>query len=102
MAKVRIQQAAARRLDEVYRHTKRHWGDAHAESYITSLFAAFEKVEASGVASKPVPAAFGVRGYYFRHKRHFVYWRTLSTGEIGIVTILLEPMHQIERFREDY
>ena len=30
------------------------------------------------------------------------YWRYLSNGDIGIVTILHERMHQIDRFREDF
>jgi hypothetical protein len=38
----------------------------------------------------------------FRYQRHFVYWRTLSNGDIGIVTILHERMHQIDRFRDEF
>lgn len=30
-----------------------------------------------------------------------VYWRRLSNGDVGIVTILHERMHQMDRFRED-
>jgi plasmid stabilization system protein ParE len=45
---------------------------------------------------------FGVQGYFFRYERHFVYWRRLGNGDIGIVTILHERMHQIDRFREDF
>jgi toxin ParE1/3/4 len=48
-----------------------------------------------------MPAAFCVDGYVFRYERHFVYWRRLSNGHIGIVTILHERMHQFDRFRED-
>ena len=53
------------------------------------------------MASRPVPAEFGVEGFYFRHEHHFVYWRRLSDGDIGIVTILHERMHQTDRFRDD-
>lgn len=49
-----------------------------------------------------MPAEFGVQGYFFRYERHVVYWRRLSSGDIGIVTILHERMHQIARFREDF
>jgi plasmid stabilization system protein ParE len=52
--------------------------------------------------SRPVPAGFGVEGYFFRYERHLVYWRRLSNGDIGIVAILHERMHQIDRFREDF
>ncbi len=51
--------------------------------------------------SRPVPAEFGVDGYCFRYAQLIVYWRQLSNGDIGIVTILHERMHQIDRFRED-
>ena len=99
---IRVQEAASRRLDEIYRYTRDHWGEAQAERYITGLFAAFEQIETRGVLSKPVPAEFEVEGYFFRYERHFVYWRTLSNGDIGIVTILHERMHQIDRFRGDF
>lgn len=73
-----------------------------ADRYINGLFRSFDKIESHGVMSRPVPAAFGVDGYFFRYERHFVYWRRLANGDIGVVTILHERMHQIERFREDF
>ena len=101
MAGVLVQEAASWRLDEIYRHTREHWGELQAERYLTGLFDAFERIESRGVVSRPVPADFGVQGYFFRYQRHFVYWRRLADGRIGIVTILHERMHQLERFRED-
>jgi len=73
-----------------------------AEKYITGLFAAFDKIAAHGVVSKPIPAEFGVEGFFFRYERHFVYCRHLSNGDTGLVTILHERMHQIDRFRDDF
>lgn len=102
MAAVRVQEAASHRLDEIYRFTRDRWGTDQADRYITGLFAASDAIEAHGVMSRPVPAAFGVEGYVFRYERHFVYWRRLTGGDIGIVAILHERMHQIDRFREDF
>jgi plasmid stabilization system protein ParE len=99
---VRVQEAASHRLDEIYRYTRNQWESDQADRYIIGLFAAFKKIETHGVMSKPVPAEFGVEGYFFRYERHFVYWRRLSDGDVGIVTILHERMHQIDRFREDF
>ena len=99
MPGLRIQEAASWRLDDIYRYTRDRWGQAQADRYITGLFDAFARIESHGVASKPVPAEFGVEGFYFRYERHFVYWRRLSNGDIGIVTILHEHMHQIVHFR---
>ena len=102
MAQVRIQEAAAFRLDDIYRYTRDRWGVQQADRYITDLFAAFDRIASHGTTSRPIPATFGVEGYFFRHERHFVYWRHLSDGAIGIVTILHERMHQIDRLREDF
>ena len=102
MAAIRIQEGASHRLDDIYRYTRDRWGDVQAETYITGLFAALDKITAHGVVSKPIPAELGVEGYFFRYERHFVYWHHLSNGDIGIVTILHERMHQIDRFRDDF
>lgn len=99
---VRIQEAASIRLDDIYRYTRDRWGDEQAERYITGMFEAFERIDTHGILSKPIPAAFGVDGYFFRYERHFVYWRRLANGDVGIATILHERMHQLDRFREDF
>ncbi len=102
MAVVRVQEAASLQLDEIYRYTRDRWGAEQAARYVTGLFAAFEGIEARNVTSKPVPAEFGVDGFFFRYERHVVYWRRLSNGDVGIVAILHERMHQMDRFREAF
>ena len=102
MAQVRVQDAAAARIDEIYRYTRERWGEAQADAYIRGMFEAFDGIATGAVASRPVPAGFEVDGYVFRYQRHFVYWKTLGDGAIGIVTVLHERMHQIGRFLEDY
>ncbi|NRB18733.1 MAG: type II toxin-antitoxin system RelE/ParE family toxin [Rhodobacteraceae bacterium] len=102
MTAIRIQEAASHRLDDIYRYTRNRWGTDQAERYITGLFEAFGQIETRGIPSKPIPADFSVEGYFFRYEKHFVYWCWLSNGDIGIVTILHERMHQIDRFRNDY
>jgi plasmid stabilization system protein ParE len=101
MTKVLIQEAASHRLDEIYRYTRDRWGEPQAGRYIKGLFEAFEGIETRKTPSRPIPAEFGVEGFFFRHERHFVYWRRLPDGDIGIVTILHERMHQMSRFSED-
>ncbi len=102
MRAVRIQAAAALRIDEIYRYSRERWGAARADAYITGLFDAFGRIADGGVPSRPVPAEFGVEGYVFRYEKHFVYWKTLSDGAIGIVTVLHERMHQIDRLRGEF
>lgn len=102
MAAVRIQQAASHRLDEIYDYTWQRWGADQADQYISGLFEAFGLIESHAILSRRIPAAFGVDGHVCRYERHLVYWRRLTNCDIGIVTILHERMHQIERFREDF
>ncbi|WP_341677512.1 type II toxin-antitoxin system RelE/ParE family toxin [Niveibacterium sp. SC-1] len=99
---IRVQESASYRLDDIYRYTRDRWGTDQADSYVTGMFEAFEGIETHETSSRPIPAEFGVDGYFFRYRRHFVYWRRLSNGDIGIVTILHERMHQMDRFREDF
>lgn len=101
MPKFLIQTAASFRIDEIYRYTLQQWGASKAESYIAGLFNAFEKIGTHEVFSRPIPADFGVEGFFFRYEKHFVYWKYLHNGEVGIVTILHERMHQIERFKDN-
>jgi toxin ParE1/3/4 len=54
------------------------------------------------VLSHPIPAEFDVEGFFFQYEKHFVYWKVLNNGDLGIVTVLHQRMHQIDRFREDF
>lgn len=102
MKAVRVQEAAALRIDETYRYSLDRCGQARADAYVIGLFEAFERIAAGGAPSRPIPADFEVDGFVFRYGKHFVYWKRLGDGEIGIVTVLHERMHQMDRFREDF
>lgn len=97
-----IQTSAGLRLDDIYRYTLKQWGSQRAEDYIRGLFDHFEKVATQKVFSRPIPAGLEVDGFFSRYEHHIVYWKPLSTGQVGIVTVLHERMHQIERFKEDF
>ena len=102
MISVRVQESAALRIDEIYRYTRDRWGTVQADAYVDGLFEAFDRIAAGGVPSRPIPTEFGVDGYVFRYEKHFVYWKRLADGDIGIVTVLHERMHQFARFQEEF
>lgn len=102
MKSVRVQESAALRIDEIYRYTRDRWGTDQADAYVSGLFQAFDRIATGGVPSRPIPAEFGVDGFVFRYEKHFVYWKRLRNGDIGVVTVLHERMHQIARFREEF
>lgn len=101
MSGFRVQRGAGHRLDEIYVYTRDLWGEEQAERYINGLFARFAAIAAREFPWRAIPAEFGVSGYVCRYEHHFIYWKVLADGVVGIVTILHERMHQIERLRDD-
>ena len=101
MTAVIFLEVAEMRIDETYRYACDHWGDRQGDAYIRGLFRASDGLVSQATPSRPIPARFGRQGYYFRYEKHFVYWQHLTDGDIGIVTVLHEKMHQIRRLRDD-
>jgi len=102
MTKFVIQQAADHRLDEIYAYTLETWGEEQAEIYVRGLFNKFQEIVDHKIPWRQIPAEFEVDGYFTRYEHYYIYWRVLSDKRVGIVTILHEKMHQIERFRKEY
>ena len=100
MAGFQVSERAGHRLDEIYVYTRDLWGEAQAERYIRALFARFDDIAARTIPWRAIPAEFGVDGFYCRHEHYYIYWRLLADGAVGIVTILHERMHQLDRFRD--
>ncbi|WP_420382638.1 type II toxin-antitoxin system RelE/ParE family toxin [Novosphingobium sp.] len=97
MTVYRISERADDRLDEIYDHTYDRWGQAQAERYGLGFIARFEAIAARSVSWRVIPAEFGARGYFCRYEHHYIYWRVLSDGSVGIITILHERMHRIDK-----
>jgi len=97
---VHVQNSASLKIDEIYQYTVKNWGEEQAKTYINGLFKTFDNTGSSLVTSYPIPADFGVDGFYFRYEKHYIYWKYLNSGDIGIVTVLHERMHQIKQFSE--
>ena len=92
-AKFRLSAAADQQLDDIYRYTLATWGAAQAEKYITGFFDLFAEITVGEVSGRIIQAEFGVQGRYVRYEKHFVYWKTLADGTIGIAEILHERMN---------
>ena len=101
MASIRVQEVAGHRLDQIYAYTRDSWGEAQAERYIRGLFDRFAAIAARRFPWRSIPPEFGVDGYVCRYEKHFIYWKLLADGGVGIVTVLHERMHQIRRLQED-
>ena len=74
---MRIQEAASRRLDDIYRDTRDRRSIEQADRRVVGLFDAFGKIQSHAVRSRSLPAKLGVEGIVARYERHLIYWRRL-------------------------
>lgn len=100
--KIRYSEIASCRLDEIYLYSIKKQGKNQAQTYINGVFLAAKGILNNQTLSRPIPAEFGVSGFYFRYQQHFVYWRALENGDIGIATILHERMYLQSRLLDEF
>ncbi len=96
-----VQKSAVVRLKEIYRYTVKQWGENQADLYLKGMFDHFDKIAKKQVRWILVPAEFQVSGFYSIYEKHYIYFKELASGKVGIVTVLHERMHQMDRFKED-
>ncbi|MET0047061.1 MAG: type II toxin-antitoxin system RelE/ParE family toxin [Sedimenticola sp.] len=101
MADFLVLKSAGFRLQEIFNYTRENWGEEQARDYIEGMFERFAQIAAREVIWHPIPAEFEVNGYFTVYEKHYIYWKELSSGQVGIVTVLHERMHQMERFAAD-
>ncbi len=98
---VRIFPAARARLLEIWDYTERKWSVEQADRYVGELVAAIEQILEQPHRIKRVRQK-GLSGvHYFRHRHHFIFFRKLERGNIGVMSILHENMDIPSRLKED-
>jgi len=106
-AACRFYHVADRRLDEIWEYSCTHWGEAQAEKYIEGLFSHLQKAANRAIPWNALPqrlvAPVGVsHGVYMtRYKKHSIFFRELSGGSLGILSILHNAMNIPVRLQED-
>lgn len=98
---VKLLPAAKDRLLEIWDYTERTWGESQADRYVSGLVAAIHEAVNARHRWRPVmdEALPGV--YFIRYERHFIFFRSLSTDAIGVISVLHENMNIPTRLRED-
>jgi toxin ParE1/3/4 len=90
---------AQQQLDQIYEYIAIQLDEDQAERYVAQLFDYFSDISSKNVIWRAVPAEFGVHGYLGKCGHHFVYWKLLAAGDVGIVAVLHERMHLIAQIR---
>ena len=95
-----IEASANAAIDDLYAYTFERWGDEQADKYLSGLFARFEAIVSKEVLWRPVPPEFEIEAWVSRYEHHYIYWKQLDDGRVGIMAILHERMHQSERLSD--
>lgn len=95
-----IETSANAAIDDLYAYTIERWGEEQADKYLSGLFARFEAIVSKEILWRPVRPEFEIEAWVTRYEHHFVYWKQLDDGRVGIMAILHERMHQVARLGE--
>jgi plasmid stabilization system protein ParE len=107
MSGYRFYPTADTRQDEIWDYTFNEWGEQQAEKYIVELHSYMSKLANNKLLWQALPANLTVPGdlslsvYFSHYNKHYIFFRELSDGMIGVMTILHETMDIPVRLKED-
>jgi len=98
---VRIFPAAENRLLNIWDYTAETWGETQADKYVRGLVEAAERACKARYSWRVVPDENLNEVFFIHHQHHFIFFRELSKGMLGIISILHESMDIPSRLKED-
>jgi toxin ParE1/3/4 len=98
---VKILPAAKERILDIWDYTERTWGEEQAHGYVRGLVETLNAAHTTRHRWRPVvdDALSGVFSIRYRH--HYLFFRELSDGSIGLISVLHENMNIPNRLKED-
>lgn len=97
----KIYRAAQSRLLEIWDYTERTWGVKQADAYIRSLVAAITQAQNERHRWRPLRDRSLPGVFFIRHEHHYIFFRQLSDGALGVISILHENMDIPARLKDD-
>lgn len=89
------------RLNQIWDYSEEQWGEEQAELYIRGLFGKLETAVSQRYEWKPVRHERFKGVYFIPYRHHFIFFKELGSGELGVISILHESMDIPRRLRED-
>jgi toxin ParE1/3/4 len=93
--------------DRIWKDTVVQWGEAQAVTYITGLHAHLQKLSETKALWRrlpndlAIPADLKIHAFFSRYERHYLFFRELPSGKIGVLAILHDRMDIPVRLHED-
>jgi plasmid stabilization system protein ParE len=99
--------AADKSQDEIWACTLENFGQKQAEKYIINLHKHLQETSQDKANWKKLPANLAnplrpdIQLYVTKYEKHYVFFRELSGGAMGIISILHEAMEIPVRLKQD-
>jgi plasmid stabilization system protein ParE len=99
----KIHPKARHRLAKIWADTSLKWGETQADKYVDRLYQAMQDLQEKPYLWRKLENKRfkGKEVYFQRVEKHFVFFKKLPSGDIGILSILHERMNLPERLLED-
>jgi len=97
----KIYAAAEARLIEIWDYTLEKWGEKQADAYVRGLVAAIHSLGGNRHLWRRVPDKTLAGVWFVRHEHHYIFFRELSRGTVGVITVLHESMDLPARIKDD-
>jgi plasmid stabilization system protein ParE len=107
MAGYRFYPRADAAQDKIWRDTSDRWGEGQADTYIRGLHSHLEWLCENRLVWRRLPQKLAVpsdvkrHAFFSRYEHHYVFFRELDNGDLGVMSILHEKMDLPVRLRED-
>ena len=93
--------------DKIWRATFDAWGEKQADGYILGLHAHLQRLCEDRLLWRQLPQSLAVPAdikrqvYFSRYQHHYLFFRELENGDLGVMSILHERMDLPVRLKED-
>ncbi len=93
--------AAQEQLFGIWDYTEQTWGEEQADRYVRGLVGAIHTAQDRRHQWRRVPDETLIGIFFIRYQHHYLFFRELSSGTLGVISILHENMDIPARLKED-
>ena len=88
-------------LDEIWQYSVKNWGEQQAETYIEGLFDTLQKAANREMFWRKLKEQTMLDAYFVKYQRHYLFFRELEDGLIGVISIIHEQRDVVSVLEKD-